>query len=174
MITIIAGTNRDKNKSILVANYYSTILTSKGIENQIFHLADLPTDFIFSGLYGKDNAEFASLLKKYILDVNKLIIISPEYNGSFPGVLKAFIDGWDPKNTPGKWAALVGVAAGRQGNSRGMDDLTNVLHYLQINVIPVKIPVSQIWRHFDKEGNIAFDEEFEQLFDKQSSLLNEV
>lgn len=171
MITIISGTNRSNNETLRVSNYYSKKLTALGIENQVLDLCTLPEDFIYNGLYGKTNDIFYETVNKYVLEIDKLVIVSPEYNGSFPGVLKCFIEGWNPKRTPGKWAALVGVAAGRQGNSRGMDDLTNVLNYLQINVVPVKIPISQIYRHFNVEG-VMEDEELNKLIDKQIGLLN--
>lgn len=171
MITIISGTNRSNNETLRVSNYYSKKLTAQGIENQVLDLCTLPEDFIYNGLYGKTNDIFYETVNKYVLEIDKLVIVSPEYNGSFPGVLKCFIEGWNPKRTPGKWAALVGVAAGRQGNSRGMDDLTNVLNYLQINVVPVKIPISQIYRHFNEEG-VMEDEELNKLIDKQIGLLN--
>jgi NAD(P)H-dependent FMN reductase len=170
MITIISGTNRENNETIRVSNYYSKKLTEKGIENQVLDLCNLPDDFIYNGLYGKKNDAFFELVDKYVLDVDKMVIVSPEYNGSFPGVLKCFIEGWNPKKTPEKWAALVGVAAGRQGNSRGMDDLTNVLNYLQINVVPVKIPISQIYMQFDGQGDLK-DVEINKLIDKQIGLL---
>lgn len=171
MITIISGTNREKNETIRVSKYYAKKLSALGIENQVLDLQDLPNDFLFSGLYGKKNEAFTSIVEKYVLNADKLVIVSPEYNGSFPGILKAFIEGWDPKRTPEKWAALVGVAAGRQGNSRGMDDLTNVLNYLQINVIPVKIPISQIYKHFNNEGDME-DEELNKLLEKQIGLID--
>ena len=171
MITIISGTNRQNNETIRVSNYYSKKLTEKGIANQVLDLSTLPADFIYNGLYGKKNDTFFDLVDKYVLNIDKLVIISPEYNGSFPGVLKCFIEGWDPKRTAEKWVALVGVAAGRQGNSRGMDDLTNVLNYLQINVVPVKIPISQIYMQFNEVGDIK-DEALNSLIDKQVNLLN--
>lgn len=171
MITIISGTNRENNETIRVSKYYAKKLAALGIANQVLDLCDLPQDFLFSGLYGKSNPEFTEIVNKYVLDVDKLVIVSPEYNGSFPGILKGFIEGWNPKRTPEKWAALVGVAAGRQGNSRGMDDLTNVLNYLQINVVPVKIPISQIYQHFNEDGDIT-NEELNNLMEKQIGLLD--
>lgn len=171
MITIISGTNRLNNETLRVSNFYSKKLSEQGIKNQVLDLCTLPADFIYNGLYGKPNAAFYEIVNKFVLGIDKLVIVSPEYNGSFPGVLKCFIEGWDPKKTPGKWVALVGVAAGRQGNSRGMDDLTNVLNYLQMNVVPVKIPVSQIYKHFDENGDMT-DIEVNKLIEKQIGLLN--
>tara|TARA_B100000795_G_scaffold257317_1_gene230460 strand:- start:6 stop:524 length:519 start_codon:yes stop_codon:yes gene_type:complete len=171
MITIISGTNRLNNETVKVSSYYSRKLTEKGIKNQVLDLCDLPEDFIYNGLYGKSNDTFYDLVKKYVLNIDKIVIVSPEYNGSYPGVLKCFIEGWDPKATSGKLVALVGVSAGRQGNSRGMDHLTNVLNYLKMNVVPIKIPVSEIYKHFNEKGDIE-NLEINNLLEKQIELLN--
>ena len=52
-----------------------------------------------------------------------------------------------------------------------MDDLTNILNYLQINVVPIKIPISQIYMQFNKKGDIE-DAELNKLIDRQINLLN--
>lgn len=172
MITIVAGTNRKNSQTLNVANFYAALLKEQNTECQVIDLAELPREFVFNALYGEQNDDFNFITNKYILSVDKIVIISPEYNGSYPGILKAFIDGWNPKKTPGKWAALVGVASGRQGNARGMDDLTNVLNYLQINVIPVKPPISQIFNVIDENGAIH-DAKTIELLKQQIQLLTE-
>lgn len=170
MITIIAGTNRENSETYNVSMYYAHLLKLRGEAVQILDLSTLPKDFLFSALYGKTTAEFDAITEKYLFSVDKLVIVSPEYNGSYPGILKSFIDGWNPKKTPGKWVALVGVASGKQGNARGMDDLTNVLNYLQMNVVPVKPPISQIWRMFNEDKHIV-DEGINNLLNQQIDLL---
>lgn len=170
MITLIAGTNRKNNVSLQVTKKYSSLLTDQQIENQVFDLSELPNDFIFSALYGEQNVEFNTLLDHKIYKSSAIVIVSPEYNGSYPGVLKAFIDGWDRKQLKEQKVALVGVASGRQGNSRGMDHLTNVLNYLELNVIPFKIPISQVYNIVSKEGEITNVETIDAI-KKQITLL---
>ena len=71
------------------------------------------------------------------MPVRKLVIIVPEYNASFPGVLKAFIDGLTyPGGIQGKKAALVGLSGGGQGGLLAMTHLTDVLMYLGTTVLP--------------------------------------
>ncbi len=166
MYTIISGTNRKNSMTLKVAKEYAKLLSEFDIPNQLLDLSDLPQDFIFSALYGESNPEFSNILDEYILSVEGLIIVSPEYNGSYPGILKAFIDGWNPKKLNVKKAALVGVSSGRQGNSRGIDQLTNVLNYLAFVVAPFKIPVSKVTTVLDENGNIT-DEELKNAIKKQ-------
>ena len=68
--------------------------------------------------------------------------------------------------------ALAGVSSGRQGNARGMDDLTNILNYLKINVVPVKPPLSQIFNLLSEDGDIV-DDGMNDLISLQLDLLLE-
>src|SRR5690606_6582644 len=81
------------------------------------------------------------------------------YNGSFPGVLKMFIDACSvrqsAKTFEGKKAAMAGLAAGKAGNIRGMDHLTGVLNYLGTVVMPYKLPISGADMLVDRNGEIA-------------------
>ena len=155
MITIISGTNRKNSVSLQVAKTYSKLLTENSIQNQLLDLQELPDDFVFSALYGEVNEKYQSLVKTYIYDSTAMVIISPEYNGSYPGVLKSFIDGWDRRSLNNQKVALVGVASGRQGNSRGMDHLTAVLNYICLTVVPMLIPVSQVNSLLNEEKTLT-------------------
>ena len=69
----------------------------------------------------------------------KFVFITPEYNGSFPGVLKAFIDGMRfPGTFEGKKCALVGISAGTQGGALAMSHLTDIFNYLGMTVLANK------------------------------------
>ncbi|MCK5278845.1 MAG: NAD(P)H-dependent oxidoreductase, partial [Cyclobacteriaceae bacterium] len=117
MITIIVGTNRKDSVSQQIARQYAEILKELGVESNILNLMDLPIDYIYSALYeniGK-NEQF-NRMRSLMNHSKKFVFIIPEYNGSFPGVLKAFIDGLDrTKALVDKKCALIGLSAGDQG-----------------------------------------------------------
>ena len=95
-----------------------------------------------------------------INDANKAkyIFISPEYNGSIPGVLKCLIDVSDVRRVwKGKKALLTGVSTGRAGNLRGMDHLTGILHFVGTVVHPNKLPISVVDTLFN-ENRISHQE----------------
>ncbi|TND08967.1 MAG: NADPH-dependent FMN reductase [Bacteroidetes bacterium] len=144
MLTIISGTNRPGSNTLKIARYYASALTGLGVENQLLTLEELPADFLRTDLYGKRSPVFQGLLDQYMIPVQKFAVFVPEYNGSFPGVFKLFIDAVQPEHFRGKKMGLIGVSAGRAGNLRGLDDLTNAFHYLKMNVYHHKIPVSQV------------------------------
>ncbi|MBX9853431.1 MAG: NAD(P)H-dependent oxidoreductase [Cytophagaceae bacterium] len=140
MITIISGTNRPNSNSIRVANYYQALLKERGMESQILDLAKIPEKFIFTALYdnlGKDPEfnKFVDMIK----GADKYVFIVPEYNGSFPGVLKAFIDGLDyTASFKDKKCTLVGIATGQMAGTLALSHLTDILNYLGMHVHALK------------------------------------
>lgn len=135
--TIISGTNRPGSNTIKVARQYLSILQQK-----VEHIN-------FVTLEGLDvttrNAQIKELEKDILIPTQKFIFITPEYNGSFPGVLKALMDNTNiEKAWWGKKALLTGVSTGRAGNLRGMEHLTGVLHYLKMHVYHNKLPISVV------------------------------
>lgn len=154
MITIISATNRPNSNTKIVAEKYSQLVDSKSIESGLLSFEDLPHNFLFTDLYDKRTEEFQKILDKYIIPVNKIVIVAPEYNGSYPGILKSFFDAIHPDINRGKKIGLVGVATGRSGNVRGMEHLTGVLHYLGMHVLPNKLPISQFLQFLDSNNHI--------------------
>ena len=154
-ITIISSTNRPDSNTEKVANYYLSALKSKGAETELFSLKDLPECILHSDLYGKRSSEFQEIIDKYVDKQNKFIFVAPEYNGSFAGVLKVFLDAIPPRMWTENKACLVGVSTGRAGNLRGMEHLTNILNYLKINVYHNKLPISRVDTLMDAQGNLT-------------------
>lgn len=155
MITIICGTHRPKNITRKIVDKYCELLLAEGEEVKVFDLEDLPRDFVFEDSFGKRSPQTENLIHEKLVPATKLVFITPEYNGSYPGVLKAFLDGVKPKMWKGKKAALVGVASGRAGNIRGMDHLTHVLHHLRMEVFSHKVPISKVDGLLNEAGELT-------------------
>ena len=146
MYTVFSASNREDNKTQVFAALCSKLLSEMGIESQVFNLQQLPNNLSGHEIYDYDNSPVADIVEKYLKPVNKVIFVIPEYNGSFPGILKLFIDAVHPSHFKGKKACLIGVSSGRTGNIRGMEHLTGILHYLKVDVYHHKLPVSGIDR----------------------------
>ncbi|MBI1185713.1 NADPH-dependent FMN reductase [bacterium] len=155
--TIISGTNRKGANSYLLGSIYRNLLAAKNIEADLIDLEKLPPDFLFTALY--DNANKDEVFNSYqslINNSDKFIFIIPEYNGSFPGVLKAFIDGLDyPSSFKHKKAALVGHSAGTQGSALALSHLTDIFNYLGMHVYAMKPRLLHIEKHLNKEGELS-------------------
>lgn len=150
LYTIISGTNREGSHTEKVAYFYERLLESKNISTQLFNLKG------FDPMV-RDDA-FRQAENRFLIPAQKFIFIIPEYNGSYPGVLKTMIDNTEIRKAwHFKKALLTGVATGRAGNLRGMDHLADTLNYLKMTVHYNKLPISRIDKVMNAEGKL--DEE---------------
>lgn len=154
MTTIISGTNRLGSNTLKLAKYYQRQLKGKGIDANLFSLTNLPDNLIKTDMYGKRSDEFLPI-QQLISNTQKFIFVIPEYNGSFPGVLKVFIDCCKfPDSFYGKKAILVGLSDGKYGNIRGIEHFTGICHYIGLHVLPLRIHLPAIKQELDKDDNI--------------------
>ncbi len=158
MYTIISGTNRIASHTEKVAAEYQRLLKEKDIDAGIFSLKNL--DVL------NRTPEFLKVENEILIPTQKFIFILPEYNGTFPGVLKAMIDNSDiGKAWYHKKALLTGISTGRAGNLRGMDHLSASLNYLKMNVHHNKLPISLIDKVMDANGKL--NDETLKVIDEQ-------
>jgi chromate reductase, NAD(P)H dehydrogenase (quinone) len=148
MITIISGTNRKGSNSKKVALQYQKLLAEQNIESKLLALEDEDVTI--------KNEHFIAIEKEYLLESDKFIFVIPEYNGSYPGILKLLIDNSDvAKAWPNKKALLVGVASGRAGNLRGMEHFTGSLMHMKVNVHYNRLPISSVHNILNEVGEIT-------------------
>lgn len=94
-----------------------------------------------------------------------LLIASPEYNHSFPGVLKNALDwlsrtppGFPPKTEvlAGKPVALLGASSGRSGTGRAQLHLRQVLAYLDLHAVNrPEVLIDHAADKFDAAGRLT-------------------
>jgi len=171
MITIISATNRPKANAKVISLIYARLLQVRGIPNQILDLLDLPPDFISTALYDNSgkNLEF-NKLNRIIEESEKFVFIVPEYNGSYPGILKAFMDGLSyPHSFRHKKGALVGISTGTQGGALALSHLTDVLNYMGMHVLAAKPRLMHIHKNMS-EGEIT-NKLYLQLLEEQIEAL---
>jgi len=148
MYTIISGTNRQSSNTIRIAEQYQQLLLSKGVIASLISLENLDVS--------KRNPAIQKFEEEVLIPSDKIVFISPEYNGSIPGVLKSLIDISDiEKVWWGKKALLTGISSGRAGNLRGMEHLTGILQYVKMIVHPNKLPISSIHGLINGNGEIV-------------------
>lgn len=170
MITLISGTNRPASNSKAIVDLYARMLEQRGTTYQVLDLAELPVDFTTSALYdntGK-NEEF-NKLSGLITNSDKFVFVVPEYNSSFPGVLKAFIDGLSyPYTFKDKKGALIGLSSGMQGSGLALSHLSDILNYLGMHVMAMRLKLAHIEKNFDgmELTNKLYQELLEQHVDQ--------
>jgi chromate reductase len=154
MITIISSTNRPGSSTLKLAQYYQKRFQEKGADADLLSLTQLPPNLIETDLYGKRSQAFEPI-QDIITRTQKFLFVIPEYNGSFPGVLKVFIDACSfPESFYEKKAALVGLSSGKYGNIRGIDHFTGICNYIHLHILPLKIHIPSIHKELDENGNL--------------------
>ncbi|MFN6379984.1 MAG: NADPH-dependent FMN reductase [Flavobacteriales bacterium] len=172
IITIVSSTNRAESYTFSVASVYHQILLENGVESRLLSLTDLPDNFLKSDLYGQRSPEFKEIIDQYVSGVNKFVFVAPEYNGSYPGVLKSFIDGVPPRMFHTKKAGIIGVSSGAAGNLRGQEHLTGVLHYLKVFVHYNKLKLSGIDKAFDGNRHLVHEDYTIKLKDHAKDIIS--
>lgn len=171
MIKIIVGTNRKNSISKKIAIIYQQVLQELGASSEILELEDLPKDFLFTALYsnnGKNPAynEFHERVKSG----DKFVFVVPEYNGSFPGILKSFIDGMNyPNGFRDKKCALVGISSGIGGGGIALSHLTDIFHYLGMHVLALKLKYAKIEENMS--DNLLTNRLYMELLRSQAEML---
>ncbi len=148
MITIIAGTNREDSMTLRTANVYKTKFAAQTSEE--VQLLSLENKQVW-----ERGASMLAIEKQYLLPAHKFVFIMPEYNASFPGILKVMIDNSDVKKCWWyKKALLVGISDGRAGNLRGLEHMTAIMNYMRVNVHYNKLILSRINEEISKQGEV--------------------
>ena len=163
MITVIISTNRNHSATARVAATIASLIEKKGEEVCILDLSQLPADFFSPTMYERRSPAFEKLFQDSIEAARHLVFVIPEYNGSYPGVLKLFIDASPVRSFWNKHASMIGLSDGHAGNMRGQDHLTGVLHYLKMHVHYHKPKLSAITKAFDADGKLINERYLQQL-----------
>lgn len=159
MFTVISGTNRLNSRTLKVARLYRLLLKDRGVDARLLSLEGLNVL--------ERNPVYEAIEEEMLIPSTHFVFISPEYNGSIPGVLKCLFDISDIEGAwEGKKALLTGISKGRAGNLRGMEHLTGILHYLKVNVHHNKLPISVVNTLLNDAGEVI-DEQTLLAINKQ-------
>jgi chromate reductase, NAD(P)H dehydrogenase (quinone) len=131
----------------------------------LFDLHDVP--FYDADVEKQGDPEPVSALKRRIREADALVIATPEYQHSLPGVLKNALD-WasrPPKDPPlgRKPIAMMGATTGRYGTARAQAELRKVLAYNDAIVLNrPEVLVANAGETFDETGELV-DEKAREL-----------
>jgi NAD(P)H-dependent FMN reductase len=148
-IPIILGTARQGRKSEHAARFVlSEVRKRPGIETELIDVRELnlPTDD--AGEQIKD-PKFSAQCQR----ADALIVVSPEYNRGYPGLLKHALDS-NLKEYIHKAVGICGVSAGGFGGARMIENMLPVMRELGLVTIFWDVNFSKVGGLFDDEGNL--------------------
>lgn len=165
MITIISGTDRPQSQTRRVAQLVENHFKSNKIETQLIDLTQLPKDLFSGAFYFNAPAEFKPFQDK-ILNTDGIVTVTPEYNGSFPGALKYFIDMLKfPDSFRNMPCAFIGVAGGRFGALRSVEQLAMIYQYREAHIFAKRAFFMAVEEKISKDGSSITDEFTRGLFE---------
>jgi chromate reductase, NAD(P)H dehydrogenase (quinone) len=163
LILIIPGSTRKESIHRKLAVESVAALTAAGAETVLADLRDYPMPLYDGDLETKNGMPTeARLLKELARKADGFLIASPEYNGSYPGVLKNAID-WISRPEAGerplevfrgKVAAILSATPGPLGGSRVLKHLSELLGTIRVNVVE-QLGIPDSAGTFDGEGRLA-------------------
>jgi NAD(P)H-dependent FMN reductase len=159
-IPVILGTTRKGRASEHVARFVHEEVKKHGVvETELVDLCDLqfPTEDAGEAI---KNSRFSEMVAR----ADALVLVVPEYNHGYPGMLKHALD-TNLKEYIHKAVGVCGVSAGGFGGTRVIENLLPVLRELGLVTIFWDGNFSHAYKHFDAEGRLL-DESYIKRIDK--------
>jgi NAD(P)H-dependent FMN reductase len=148
-IPVILGTTRKGRMSAHAAHFMVAQLQKhEEVETELIDIAQLPLPVDDAGPAIKDPG-FSEKVNR----ADGLVIVAPEYNHSFPGLLKHVLDSCLEEYIH-KAAGIVGVSAGPFGGTRVIESLLPVLRELGLVAIFWDVNFGSAGKVFDESGNV--------------------
>ncbi|HXG47551.1 MAG TPA: NADPH-dependent FMN reductase [Methylomirabilota bacterium] len=163
MLTLISGTNRPESNTRKVAAHVESLYADLGVRLHLLDLARLPAEIFAPGAYAAKPASFQPFADA-ILRSSGLIVVTPEYNGGMPGVLKYFIDMLKfPESFERRPVCFIGLAAGSWGALRPVEQLQAIFGYRNAYLFPERVFLPGIGNLLDESGRLKNPELIERL-----------
>jgi NAD(P)H-dependent FMN reductase len=148
-IPVILGTTRKGRMSAHVARFVAEELSKRNeVKTELIDIGELPLPVDGAGDDIKD-----PLFSQKMEAADGIVIVAPEYNHSFPGLLKHVLDSCLEEYIH-KAAGIVGVSSGPFGGTRVVQSLIPVLRELGLMTIFTDLNFSGVGKAFDDEGNL--------------------
>ncbi len=164
-IHILSSTDRPGSNALDVSAYASGLLC-RYAETEVFSLEDYPLADVAGGKYG-NTPQSVQDYNSRILDADGFLFVIPEYNGSFPGVLKVFIDYLPfPKALEKRPVSLIGESSGSFGALRAVEQFEQILKYRKAYIFPERMFIQRVDKNFDVQTGLS-SELHQKLFEKQ-------
>jgi chromate reductase, NAD(P)H dehydrogenase (quinone) len=147
-IVCISGTNRPDNYTSRALQIVIDELRNSGVDPIVFDARAL-----FLAFPGHPDTGDGQQLRTAVAGAPGVILATPEYHGSFCAMTKLIIENLGfPSVLAGKPVALLGVAAGRIGAIKSLEQLKGVCSHIGAIVVPGSVSVAGVQKVFDDHG----------------------
>ena len=148
-IVCISATSRPDNYTAMAMAVVKSELERRDVPIAVFDGRELTLAFP-----GEPPTEDARRLGSAIEGASGIIFATPEYHGSFSAMAKLIIENLGfPSALSGKPVALLGVAAGRIGAIKSLEQLRGICSHVGALVLPGAVSIAGVRGAFDEEGD---------------------
>src|SRR2546426_12845280 len=150
-IPVILGTARQGRESEHAAKFVLEQTKKRaGVETELIDVRTLPMRLDDAGEQMKDPA-FSSTIQR----CDGLILVTPEYNHGYPGLLKHALD-MNLKEYIHKAVGICGVSAGPFCGGRGIEGLLSVMRGLGLVALFEDVDFWNVSKNFYEQGNFVY------------------
>jgi len=147
-IVSISGTSRPGNYTSMALAVVNEQLRVQGATPTLIDARDITLPFPGRG----DTADSVAL-REAVQTASALVLATPEYHGGFSAMTKLIIENLGyPSALAGKPLALLGVAAGRIGAIKSLEQLRSVCAHAGAIVLPGSVSIAGVRSAFDDSG----------------------
>lgn len=153
-ITLLSGTNRPGSNTRRITAVLEQLYRDADQPVRVLDLADLPPSVFAPEAYAEKPEAFEPFAEA-VLSSTGLHIVTPEYNGGFPGVLKYFIDLLPfPESFEHRPVAFTGLAAGQWGALRPVEQLQSIFGYRNAYLFPERVFIPGVGKLITSDGQL--------------------
>lgn len=172
LIQVILGSTRQNRTANKIAKFLKNTADIKSVDIEIIDLRDYTVPFLNDEIPPASRKEITDpQIKKWSDKINEadaFIMVVPEYNAGYPGVLKNALDTLY-KEWNNKPVAFVGYSGGPSGGTSAVKQLREVTQALEMIPVSSDINIPSAWKSFDEKGNLTkkdITQEFKALIDQ--------
>lgn len=161
-ICIVSGTNRENSNTFKIAKIVESFYLQMRLNVDFIDLRTFPLQELTGQEYFKNKPTEINRINELVVSADGLVVITPEYNGGFPGILKMFIDHLKfPESFQFRPVCFVGLGDGMWGGLRPVEHLQQIFNYREALLFPTRVflrHVSKLW-----QADKLADDEFKRL-----------
>ena len=171
MMTLVVGTNRPESNARKVSSHVEEIYREASEPLKVLDLANLPPEIFHPSSYAEKPASFKPFADA-VLAAKGIVLVTPEYNGSLPGVLKYFIDMLKfPESFERRPVCFIGLSAGLWGALRPIEQLQMIFGYRNAYIYPERVFMPRVNDLLDESGKLKDTELIDRLRAQQQGFI---
>lgn len=161
-LVAFAGSHRKGSHNVKLIQAAAEVARSQGAEVEVIDLGALPMPIFDEDLEAQGTPANATAFKEKLKAADGFLIATPEYNSSYPALLKNVID-WASRPAEGeamleafkgKACGLFAASPGGLGGIRVLPQLRNLLSNIGVHVVPTQFGLGKAHEAFDDAGKL--------------------